>query len=55
MHTGGYENLEVLKSILFEFIEGNYSRQRLHSSLKYEFDLDFETQWFEKNNEKCKN
>ncbi|MEA5406097.1 IS3 family transposase, partial [Arcicella sp. DC2W] len=38
----------ILRSILFEFIEGYYNRQRLHSSLKYEFPLDFETQWFEK-------
>ena len=48
----GYENLEVLRSILFEFIEGYYNRQRLPSSLKYEMPMDFETQWFEKNCEK---
>ena len=60
MPKGGYENLEILRSILFEFIEGyraanRYNRQRLHSSLNYEFPADFETQWFEKNNEKFKN
>ena len=55
MPKGGYENLQVLRSILFEFIEGYYNRQRLHSSLNYEFPADFETQWFEKNNEKFKN
>ena len=54
MPKGGYENLEVLRSILFEFIEGYYNRQRLHSSLKYEIPMDFETQWLKKNSEKCK-
>jgi len=54
MPKGGYENLKILRSILFKFIEeyraaNRYSRQRFHSSLKYEFPLDFETQWFEKN------
>ena len=48
----GYENLTILRSILFEFIKGYYNRQRLHSSLNYEFPAEFETQWFEKNNEK---
>jgi transposase InsO family protein len=48
MPKGGYENLKILRSVLFEFIEGYYNRQRLHSSLKYEFPLDFETQWVEK-------
>ena len=52
MPKGGYENLEVLRNILFEFIEGYYNRQRLHSSLKYEIPMDFETQWLEKNSEK---
>ena len=42
MPKGGYENLEILRSILFEFIEGYYNRQRLHSSLKYEIPMDFE-------------
>ena len=60
MPKGGYENLEILRRILFEFIEGyraanRYNRQRLHSSLNYEFPAEFETQWFEKNNEKFKN
>ena len=57
MPKGGYENLAILRSILFEFIEGyraanRYNRQRLHSSLNYEFPVDFETQLFEKNGEK---
>jgi putative transposase len=52
MPKGGYENIQVLRSILFEFIEGYYNRQRLHSSLKYEFPADFEMKWFEKNGEK---
>jgi transposase InsO family protein len=44
---GGYENLVILRSILFEFIEvyratNRYNRQRLHSSLNYEFPADFE-------------
>ena len=52
MPKAGYENLVILRSILFEFIEGYYNRQRLHSSLNYEFPADFETQWFEKNDKK---
>ena len=52
MPKGGYENLQILRSILFEFIEGYYNRQRLHSSLKYEFPAEFETQWFDKNRKK---
>lgn len=35
MPKGGYENLTILRSVLFEFIEGYYNRQRLHSSLHY--------------------
>ena len=54
MPKSGYENLTILRSILFEFIEGYYNRQRLHSSLNYEFPVDFEIQWFEKNSENCK-
>ena len=50
----GYENVTILRSILFEFIEGYYNRQRLHSSLNYEFPADFEIQWFEKNSETVK-
>ncbi|MES2520625.1 MAG: integrase core domain-containing protein, partial [Bacteroidota bacterium] len=47
MPKGGYENLVILRSILFEFIEeyraaNRYNRQRLHSSLNYEFPADFE-------------
>jgi putative transposase len=52
IRKGGYENLQVLRSILFEFIEGYYNRQQLRSSLNYEFPADFETKWFEKNREK---
>lgn len=52
MPKGGYENLTILRSILFEFIEGYYNRQQLYSSLKYEFPAEFETKWFEKNGEK---
>ena len=52
MPKGVYKNIQILRSILFEFIEGNYNRQRLHSSLNYEFSADFEIQWFEKNSEK---
>ena len=57
MPKGSYENLKFLRIILFDFIEGyraanRYNRQRLHSSLKYEFPLNFETQWLEKNGKK---
>ena len=57
MPKRGYENLQVLRGILFEFIEGyraanRYNRQRLHSSLNYKFPAEFETQWFVKNGEK---
>ena len=54
MPKRGYENLVILRSILFEFIEGYYNRQRLHSSLNYKFPAEFETQWFEKTVRKCK-
>ena len=37
---------------MFEIIEESYKRKRLHSSLKYELSLDFEMQWFEKNDKK---
>jgi putative transposase len=47
---GGYENIVILRSILFEFIEGYYNRQRLHSSLNYEFPADF----VRKISQKCK-
>jgi len=40
MPKGGYENIVILRSILFEFIEGNYNRQKLHLSLNYEFPTD---------------
>ena len=52
MPKGEYKNLQILRSILFEFIEEYYNRQRLHSSLNYEFPADFEIQWIEKNSEK---
>ena len=50
MPKGGYENLTILRSILFEFIEeyraaNRYNRQRLHSNLKYEFPSEFETEY----------
>ena len=57
MPKGGYENLTILRSILFEFIEeyraaNRYNRHRLHSSLSYEFPVEFETNWFDKNSAK---
>ena len=52
MPKGGYENLTILRSILFGFIEGYYNRHRLHSSLNYEFPVEFEANWFDKNRAK---
>ena len=54
---GGYENLVILRTILFEFIEGyraanRNNKLRLHSNLICEFLADFETQLFKKNSNK---
>lgn len=33
MPKGGYESLEQLKTVLFEYIDGYYNTRRLHSAL----------------------
>ncbi|WP_409033856.1 IS3 family transposase [Runella sp. CRIBMP] len=35
MPKGGYENLEMHRSNLFEYIDGYYNIRRLHSGLSY--------------------
>lgn len=45
---GGYSSLEVLRSILFEYIEGYYNTRRLHSSLNYQNPVAFEAEYYRK-------
>lgn len=46
MPKGGYENIEKLKSTLFEYIEGYYNTRRLHSSLNYLNPVAFEAEYY---------
>jgi putative transposase len=43
---GGYASIEVLRSILFEYINGYYNNQRLHSSLGYQNPAAFEAEYY---------
>lgn len=43
---GGFENIGVLRNLLFDYIEGYYNRVRLHSALNYLTPLDFEAQYY---------
>lgn len=45
---GGYANLEALRSVLFEYIDGYYNTQRLHSSLAYQNPAAFEAEYYQK-------
>ena len=45
---GGYESLEVLRSVLFEYIDGYYNIRRLHSGLNYLNPVDFEALYYKK-------
>jgi putative transposase len=46
MPKGGYESLERLKTVLFEYIDGYYNTRRLHSSLNYLNPVAFETEYY---------
>lgn len=46
MPKKGYESIEVLRSILFEYIEGYYNRIRIHSSLGYQTPMAFEENYY---------
>lgn len=48
MPKGGYECIEKLKSILFEYIDGYYNIRRLHSGLNYLNPVDFEALYYKK-------
>lgn len=48
MPKGGYESLETLRSILFQYIEGYYNIRRLHSGLNYLNPAAFEAQYYKK-------
>jgi transposase InsO family protein len=45
---GGYESLETLRSVLFEYIEGYYNIRRLHSGLNYLNPVAFEALYYTK-------
>ena len=45
---GGYSDLEALRSVLFEYIEGYYNTKRLHSSLNYRNPAAFEAEYYRK-------
>ena len=42
----GYENIQELKTVLFEYIEGYYNPKRLHSSIGYMSPNKFETMYY---------
>jgi transposase InsO family protein len=46
MPKGGYESIDKLKTILFEYIEGYYNSRRLHSSLNYLNPVAFEAEYY---------
>jgi transposase InsO family protein len=48
MPKKGYDSIEILRSILFEYIEGYYNRLRLHSSLGYKTPVEFEENYYKK-------
>jgi putative transposase len=48
MPKGGYESLEKLKSVLFEYIDGYYNVRRLHSGLNYLNPVAFEELYYKK-------
>lgn len=46
MPKGGCEGIKKLKSVLFEYIDGYYNSQRLHSSLNYLNPVAFEEEYY---------
>ncbi len=51
MPKGGYENLEMHRSNLFEYIDGYYNIRRLHSGLSYLNPVAFEELYYKKQDE----
>lgn len=48
MPKAGYESPEVLKSVLFQYIDGYYNTRRLHSGLNYLNPVAFEALYYQK-------
>lgn len=48
MPKGGYESIEDLRSVLFEYIDGYYNVRRLHSGLNYLNPITFEALYYKK-------
>ncbi len=48
MPKGGYESIEALRSVLFEYIDGYYNVRRLHSGLNYLNPIAFEALYYKK-------
>jgi putative transposase len=48
MPKGGYESIEKLRSVLFEYIDGYYNIRRLHSGLNYLNPMAFEALYYKK-------
>lgn len=46
MPKGGYESIEMLRSVLFEYIDGYYNIKRLHSGLNYLNPVAFEALYY---------
>lgn len=54
MPKAGYENIEKLRSTIFEYIEGYYNNIRLHSGIKYSSPIDFEKLYYQRVDRKSK-
>lgn len=48
MPKGGYESVEKLRTVLFEYIDGYYNIRRLHSGLNYLNPVAFEALYYKK-------
>lgn len=48
MPKGGYESIEKLRSVLFEYIDGYYNIRRLHSGLNYLNPAAYEALYYKK-------
>jgi putative transposase len=44
----GYDSIEILREVLFDYIEGYYNRSRIHSSLGYKTPVAFEENYYKK-------
>lgn len=50
----GYENIENLRSTIFEYIDGYYNNTRLHSGINYSNPIAFEELYYQKIGSKSK-